>query len=68
MSMTTLSWDLSSLARTGQTQFQSWGGLFLKGSEPRVNVFWVEAAQLSATRYFSLNIPGGAIAVINVFG
>ena len=42
--LATLSWDLSSLARTGQTQFQSWGGLFLQGSEARVNVFWVDAS------------------------
>jgi choice-of-anchor A domain-containing protein len=63
-----LSWDLSSLQRNGQTQFQSWGGLFLQGSDARVNVFWVDASQLSATRYFSLNIPGGSVAVINVFG
>lgn len=66
--LATLSWDVSSLARTGQTQFQSWGGLFLRGSEARVNVFWVDATQLSATRYFSLDIPGGSVAVINVFG
>jgi choice-of-anchor A domain-containing protein len=63
-----LSYDLASLPRNGQTQFQSWGGLFLQGTHPRLNVFWVDAPQLSATRYFSLNIPGGSTAVINVFG
>jgi len=64
----TLTWELASLARNGQTQFQSWGGLFLQGSHARVNVFWVDASQLSATRYFSLNVPAGSISVINVFG
>ncbi|KFE63258.1 choice-of-anchor A family protein [Hyalangium minutum] len=66
--LATLSWELSSLQRNGQTQFQSWGGLFLQGSDARVNVFWVDATQLSATRYFSLNVPGGSTAVINVLG
>jgi choice-of-anchor A domain-containing protein len=64
----TLSMQLASLERNGTTQFQSWGGLFLQGSHLRVNVFWVQASQLSNTRYFSLNIPTGSIAVINVLG
>jgi choice-of-anchor A domain-containing protein len=64
----TLSYDVASMQRNGQTQFHSWGGLFLQGSDPRVNVFWVEAYQLSATRYFSLRVPAGSMAIINVFG
>jgi len=64
----TLSWDLASLERNGQTQFYSWGGLYLRGSHAKVNVFWVDASQLSATRYFSLSVPTGSTAVINVFG
>jgi choice-of-anchor A domain-containing protein len=66
--LTELSFQLASLDRNASTQFQSWGGLLLDGTDPRLNVFWVNANQLSATRYFSLNVPSGAIAVINVFG
>jgi choice-of-anchor A domain-containing protein len=66
--LTELSGQLASLDRNTNTQFQSWGGLFLDGSDPQLNVFWVNAAQLTATRYFSLNVPSGAIALINVFG
>lgn len=64
----TLSYQLASLDRNGTTQFQSWGGLFLQGTHPKVNVFWVQDYQLTATRYFSLSVPTGSIAVINVFG
>jgi choice-of-anchor A domain-containing protein len=66
--LTELSGQLASLDQNTRTQFQSWGGLFLDGSDPQLNVFWVYAPQLTATRYFSLNVPSGAIAVINVFG
>lgn len=67
-SLTELSGQLATLDRNTTTQFQSWGGLFLNGSDPQLNVFWVDAPQLTATRYFSLSVPSGAIAVINVFG
>jgi choice-of-anchor A domain-containing protein len=63
-----LSGQLASLDRNATTQFQSWGGLFLEGSHPRVNVFWVQAGQLTSTRYFSLSVPAGSVSVINVFG
>jgi choice-of-anchor A domain-containing protein len=52
----------------GTTQFQSWGGLFLQGNDEEVNVFEVPATTLSATRYFSLSVPSGSVAVINVIG
>jgi choice-of-anchor A domain-containing protein len=66
--LTELSGQLASLDQNTTTQLHSWGGLFLDGSDPQLNVFWVDAWQLTSTRYFSLNVPSGAIAVINVFG
>lgn len=63
-----LSSVVASLTAKGNTQFQSWGGLFLQGTDPKVNVFNVTGAQLSATRYFSLSVPSGSVAVINVSG
>jgi choice-of-anchor A domain-containing protein len=66
--LTELSGQLATLDLNTTTQFQSWGGLFLNGSDANLNVFWVYAPQLTATRYFSLSVPSGAISVINVFG
>ncbi|MFL5343596.1 MAG: choice-of-anchor A family protein [Hyalangium sp.] len=63
-----LSSVVAGLTAKGSTQFQSWGGLFLQGSDPKVNVFNVTGSQLSATRYFSLSVPSGSVAVINVSG
>lgn len=63
-----LTYQLASLNQNGTTTFHSWGGLYLKGTDTQLNVFWVQASQLSATRYFSLTVPAGSIAVINVSG
>ncbi len=63
-----LSSTTASLPVNGATQFQSWGGLFLQGSDPKVNVFQVDTSELSATRYFSLSVPSGSVAVVNVMG
>ncbi|HVG62350.1 MAG TPA: choice-of-anchor A family protein [Hyalangium sp.] len=66
--LTELSGQLAMLDQNTTTQLHSWGGLFLDGSDPQLNVFWVDAWQLTSTRYFSLNVPSGSVAVINVFG
>ncbi|WP_224246005.1 choice-of-anchor A family protein [Hyalangium gracile] len=63
-----LSSTLGGLPVNGSRQFHSWGGLFLQGTNPKVNVFEVHATTLSATRYFSLTVPTGSVAVINVVG
>jgi choice-of-anchor A domain-containing protein len=63
-----LSGLISMATVNGKTTFQSWGGLYLQGTDTKVNVFEVKATQLSATRYFSLKVPSGSVAVVNVTG
>ncbi|WP_224369306.1 choice-of-anchor A family protein [Hyalangium versicolor] len=63
-----LSTIIGSMKVNGTTQFQSWGGLYLQGTNTKVNVFEITTNQLSSTRYFSLTVPSGSIAVVNVIG
>jgi choice-of-anchor A domain-containing protein len=64
--------DISGLLSTatvnGTADFQSWGGLFLTGTSPSVNIFRITTTTLAATKYFSISVPQDSIAVINVTG
>jgi choice-of-anchor A domain-containing protein len=66
--LATLSGIISAATVNGKTTFQSWGGLYLQGTHTQVNVFEVKASQLSATKYFSVKVPSGSVAVVNVTG
>jgi choice-of-anchor A domain-containing protein len=62
-----LSFALHALPTTGETKI-NYGNIFLIGNEPGLNVFDVEAADLEATTFLSIDIPTGAQAVVNVRG
>jgi choice-of-anchor A domain-containing protein len=66
--LASLSGGINTAIVNGTTDFQSWGGLFMHGSDPKVNVFQIQASTLASTRYFSLSVPSGSVAVVNVWG
>ena len=63
-----LSANLNAQVANGTTRFEAWGGLFLQGSNPALNVFQVDANVLSATRFLSINAPAGSLVVVNITG
>ncbi|MBN1205204.1 MAG: choice-of-anchor A family protein [Myxococcaceae bacterium] len=64
----TLSDALFTLDANGTTRYETWGGLFLTGTNPKQNVFSVNASAFTNLHYFSLSVPQGSQAVINVRG
>ncbi len=65
--LTTLSTTLSNYVVNGTTVFE-WGGLFLTGTNPFLNVFHVSGAELSIANNFEIDVPNGSVVVINVDG
>ncbi|RJP70690.1 MAG: choice-of-anchor A family protein, partial [Ignavibacteriales bacterium] len=65
--LTTLSTTLSNYVVNGTTVFE-WGGLFLTGTSPFLNVFHVSGAELSVANNFEIDVPNGSVVVINVDG
>jgi choice-of-anchor A domain-containing protein len=64
-----LSSSLSALPATGTTTLEpSWGGILLRGTEAKVNVFEVNASAFQGATLFSIDAPAGSLAVINVRG
>jgi choice-of-anchor A domain-containing protein len=62
-----LSQGLSDLPATG-TATLAWSTLTLSGSEPRLNVFDVDANLLSEARSVAFLVPSGATVVVNIAG
>jgi choice-of-anchor A domain-containing protein len=63
-----LSARLANLTANGTTTVESWGGVMLSGTDPAVNVFQVNASDLSSAVLLSISAPAGSLAVINVSG
>lgn len=63
-----LSSQLASLTANGTTTRESWGGIMLRGTDPQVNVFDVDASAFTGAVLFSLDAPVGSLAVINIRG
>ena len=47
---------------------ETWGGLFLEGTNPVLNVFSVNASVFATTKYLSISAPGSSMVVVNVVG
>ncbi|WP_224370945.1 choice-of-anchor A family protein [Hyalangium versicolor] len=60
-----LSQQLSRLSANGTTRLEPWGGVFLEGTDPRLNVFTVDPAAFGNAVYRSISVPQGAVAVVN---
>jgi choice-of-anchor A domain-containing protein len=52
----------------GTTRVESWGGVFLEGTHPQVNVFNVTDTTFSNAVYRSIRVPEGSVAVVNIIG
>ncbi|KFE63936.1 immunoglobulin-like domain-containing protein [Hyalangium minutum] len=63
-----LSSGLGALPTTGTTRRESWGGIFLTGTQPAVNVFDVDASAFTGARMLSIDAPAGSLAVVNIRG
>ncbi|WNS42689.1 DUF5057 domain-containing protein [Paenibacillus sp. MMS20-IR301] len=57
---------LANLPVNGVTKTFSWGEVSLKGTDPKTNVFSVNAADMKST--IGVDIPKGSTAVINITG
>jgi choice-of-anchor A domain-containing protein len=65
----TLSSQLANqLEPTATPRIESWGGLFLKGTHPTLNVFELNASIFASTRYMELDAPAGSRIVVNIHG
>lgn len=62
-----LSTTLSNYTANGNVTFQ-WGGLTLTGTDPFLNVFKVNGADLSAANNVMIDAPNGSVVVVNING
>jgi len=63
-----MSLDLGALPATGSTTFDGSNRLFLEGTEAGLNVFEVDATEISAMNTLFLEVPDGAQVLVNVSG
>jgi choice-of-anchor A domain-containing protein len=63
-----LSWRLSRLSAHGETTREGRGVLNLRGTDPELNVFEVEAQALSRETQLSIDAPAGSLVVLNIHG
>jgi choice-of-anchor A domain-containing protein len=63
-----LSARLGALPVSGTTRRESWGGIFLTGTQPSVNVFDVDASAFTGAAMFSIDAPAGSLVVVNIRG
>ena len=62
-----LSSRLATQPSTGTTELK-WGGVIMTGTDPCLNVFKVDASELTGGEWWNLKVPSGAFVVINIHG
>ena len=62
-----LSTKLGGYTTNGSTTLE-WGAVNLNGSDPYLNVFTVNASDLSAANNMQIGVPNGSVVVVNVLG
>lgn len=62
-----LSNTLFGYTTNGSTTME-WGGLKLEGTNPLLNVFRVDGADLSAANNVAINVPNGSVVLVNISG
>ncbi len=50
------------------TDTMYWGGIFMNGTNPFVNVFHISGSDLSVANNVEIRTPAGAVAIVNVSG
>jgi choice-of-anchor A domain-containing protein len=63
-----LSSRLASLPVNGATTRESWGGVMLRGTDPQLNVFDMDASIFTGAVLLSIDAPAGSLAVLNIHG
>jgi choice-of-anchor A domain-containing protein len=63
-----LSTDLAIQPANGTASREPWGGVMLSGTDPRVNIFHVNASAFIDARLFSIDAPAGSLVVVNIHG
>jgi choice-of-anchor A domain-containing protein len=63
-----LSARLARLPASGSTAFEVEGTLALRGVDPSLNVFQVEASDFTDVRRLSIDAPAGSLVVVNIHG
>jgi choice-of-anchor A domain-containing protein len=63
-----LSSRLAGLPANGTATREPWGGVMLRGTSSRVNVFDVDAAAFTGAALLSIDAPAGSLAVLNIHG
>ncbi|MDC0713165.1 choice-of-anchor A family protein [Stigmatella sp. ncwal1] len=63
-----LSSQLAGLTANGTTTRENWGGLFLRGTDPKTNVFEVNASAFTGAKLLSIEAPANSLAVVNIRG
>jgi choice-of-anchor A domain-containing protein len=63
-----LSASLAALPTHGTTTIEPWGGVMLRGTSARVNVFEVDGTAFSGATLLFIEAPANSLAVINVRG
>jgi choice-of-anchor A domain-containing protein len=59
---------LAGATANGITSISAWGAVVFTGHDPSQNIFEVDAAELASASYIEINVPHGAVALINVSG
>jgi choice-of-anchor A domain-containing protein len=67
-SLRSLSARLAGLTINGTTTREVWGGIMLRGTDPNVNVFQVNASAFTGATLLSIAAPAGSLAVVNIHG
>jgi choice-of-anchor A domain-containing protein len=63
-----LSAQLASRTANGITTRENWGGVMLRGTNPSLNVFNVNASAFTGAVMMNIDAPAGSLAVINIRG
>jgi len=66
--LATLAGDLSLVGATGAASIQPWGAIELVGSDPDVNVFTLDASDVTGASSLSIDAPAGSKVLVNVSG
>jgi choice-of-anchor A domain-containing protein len=63
-----LSSRLGAMPAAGETRREPWGGILLRGTDPSLNVFDVDASAFTGAALWSIAAPAGSLVVVNIRG
>jgi choice-of-anchor A domain-containing protein len=63
-----LSSQLAGMTANGTSTRENWGGVMLRGTNPTLNVFNVNASAFTGAVLLSIDAPAGSLAVVNIRG